>query len=74
MSAFPDTKIEPIDAQTQFVILACDGIWDVKTSQQTIDFMMASLYKGTYSATRTLPEMEQSMTSLLDTCLANDIV
>lgn len=32
VTAFPDCRIEPIDAQTQFVILACDGIWDVKTS------------------------------------------
>lgn len=33
VSAFPEVKIQPIDAKTQFVILACDGIWDVKTSQ-----------------------------------------
>ena len=32
VSAFPDVQIEPIDKQTQFVLLACDGIWDVKTS------------------------------------------
>lgn len=49
MSAFPDVRIEPIDAQTQFVILACDGIWDVKTSQESIDFMMQKLYKGNFS-------------------------
>jgi serine/threonine protein phosphatase PrpC len=33
VSAFPDVKIEPITPDTQFVLLACDGIWDVMTSQ-----------------------------------------
>jgi len=32
VSAFPDVSIEPIDRNVQFVLLACDGIWDVKTS------------------------------------------
>ena len=40
VSAFPDVRIEPMDAQTQFIILACDGIWDVKTSQEAVDFML----------------------------------
>ena len=45
--------MEQIDAAVQFVILACDGIWDVKTNQQAVDFMMQKLYKGTYGTTRT---------------------
>ena len=74
MSAFPDVRIEPIDAQTQFVLLACDGIWDVKTSQEAIDFMMTKLYRGNYAGQRrTLAEMESSMTQLLDDCCARDI-
>ena len=62
MSAFPDVSIEPIDRQTQFIVLACDGIWDVKTSQECIDFMMQKLYKNTFTTTRTMAEMEASMT------------
>ena len=48
VSAFPDVRIEPINPQTQFVLLACDGIWDVKTSQEAIDFVTQKLYKGTF--------------------------
>ena len=33
VTAFPDVSIEPIDRGTQFVLLACDGIWDVMSSQ-----------------------------------------
>lgn len=40
VSAFPDVKIEPITPDTQFVLLACDGIWDVKTSQEAITFCL----------------------------------
>jgi serine/threonine protein phosphatase PrpC len=66
-------SIEPIDRQTQFVLLACDGIWDVKTSQETIDFMMQKCYRGNFATRRTLPEMESAMTQLLDDCCARDI-
>ena len=73
VSAFPDVTIEPIDRQTQFIVLACDGIWDVKTSQECIDFMLQKLYKNTYTTTRTMAEIEQGMTLLLDDCCARDI-
>lgn len=73
MSAFPDVSIEPIDRQTQFVLLACDGIWDVKTSQEAIDFMLQKLYKNNFAAKRSLQDMETAMTQLLDDCCARDI-
>jgi len=55
-------------------LLACDGIWDVKTSQEAIDFMTQKLYKGTFrSNQRTLNELETAMGLLLDDCCARDI-
>ena len=73
VSCFPECRIEQIDAATQFVLLACDGIWDVKTSQQAIDFMSQKLYKGTFSTSRSVQEMEAAMVLLLDDCCARDI-
>jgi len=32
VTAMPDVKTVPITTDTQFIILACDGVWDVKTS------------------------------------------
>ena len=73
VTAFPEVRIEPIDASTQYVLLACDGIWDVKTSQEAVDFMNTKLYKGNFNNNKTLAEMETSMTQLLDDCCARDI-
>lgn len=46
VSAFPEVRIEPIMSDTQFLLLACDGIWDVKTSQEAITFVHKNIYKN----------------------------
>lgn len=37
LSAFPDIRIEKIYGDVDFLIIACDGIWDCMTSQQAVD-------------------------------------
>lgn len=32
VTCFPEIRVEPIKNDTQFLLLACDGIWDVVTS------------------------------------------
>ena len=32
VTAYPDIKCMPITSDCEFIVLACDGIWDVKTS------------------------------------------
>ena len=32
VSIIPDIKTFPITAKTEFLVLACDGIWDVRSS------------------------------------------
>ncbi len=39
VTAYPDIKCLPIQSDCEFILLACDGIWDVKTSQQAIDYL-----------------------------------
>ena len=36
----------PLNDNHEFVVLACDGIWDVLTSQEVIDFIRPKLAEG----------------------------
>ena len=37
ITAMPEVKIEKLTANTDFIILACDGIWDCLTSQECVE-------------------------------------
>jgi len=39
VSGNPDISKTPISKDTEFIICACDGIWDCMTSQQACDFV-----------------------------------
>ena len=44
VTCVPDVKSEQIDPERDsFVVLACDGIWDVMTNEQVISFVKAKL-------------------------------
>lgn len=34
---------KPITPDHEFIILACDGIWDVLTNQEVVDFVRARI-------------------------------
>lgn len=73
VSAFPEIKVEPINADTQFIFLACDGIWDVKTSQEVVTYCHKNIYKGSFNNNRTLNDLEKGMENLMDECCATDL-
>lgn len=39
ITAVPEIRKEKITADTNFLIIACDGIWDCLTSQESVDFV-----------------------------------
>lgn len=41
----PDVKIQTIDKDTEFMIIACDGIWDCMTNQEAVDFISTNYDK-----------------------------
>ena len=63
VSPCPDIKIQPRSPDhDKFLILACDGIWDVMTNQEVVTFV-AEQEKGWVDAAKIAE-------SLLDKCLA----
>lgn len=74
VSAFPDIKVEPIQDKTEFIFLACDGIWDVMTSQEVVTFCHQHIYKNNYGNTpMTLQKLEVGMGAIMDECCATDL-
>ena len=39
VTAYPEIIVEQLKPEHDFMIIACDGIWDCMTSQQAVDFV-----------------------------------
>jgi protein phosphatase 1G len=64
ITAEPDVLTQRLTRDDSFLVLACDGIWDVMDNQQVVDFVHQRLAKGI--APRDIAS------ELLNSCLAND--
>lgn len=60
----PDLIHIPLTEDDEFIVLACDGVWDVKTNEDVCDFVGPRLKKG--------EEIEKIVEALLDSCIADD--
>ena len=43
VTSFPDVVVKPFHKDVEFLVLACDGIWDCKTSAEVIQYYRSSL-------------------------------
>ena len=60
-----------ITSDTEFILLACDGVWDVKTSQEGITFINNKIYKK--HSKPGLEDLKTGLNALLDDCCAKDL-
>lgn len=64
ITADPDVTCHEITEDDEFLVVACDGIWDCLTSQQVVDFVRSQVAQG-----KELTEIGEMM---CDHCLAPD--
>lgn len=62
VTALPEVKTFDIDEDWEFMVLACDGIWDVLTNQAVLNFVTEMIGEGKYP--------EEICEELLTYCLA----
>ncbi|PUU82637.1 phosphatase 2C-like domain-containing protein [Tuber borchii] len=62
VTAFPDVVIHAVSDDDEFLVIACDGIWDCKSSQAVIEFVRRGI------AAR--QELHTICENMMDHCLA----
>jgi len=61
VSAEPDTKLEQLNGQDEFLVMACDGIWDVMSNEDAVKFVRKKL--------KETDEVSKICENLIDRCL-----
>lgn len=69
ISAMPDVKVLTLNEEHDFMVIACDGIWNVLSSQEVVDFVSERIKPDQNGKTRSLSSIVEE---LLDHCLAPD--
>lgn len=64
VTADPEIITHKIDGEEEFLVLACDGIWDCLSSQQVIDFVRRAVANG--------DDIGKICEDLMVKCLATD--
>ncbi|SNX83903.1 related to PTC3 - ser/thr protein phosphatase PP2C [Melanopsichium pennsylvanicum] len=66
VTAFPEVlEQEILEGEDEFLVLACDGIWDCLSSQDVVDIVRRSVANG--------KELKNICEDLMDRCLAPDL-
>ncbi|XP_017274109.1 protein phosphatase 1G isoform X2 [Kryptolebias marmoratus] len=69
ISAMPDVKVLTLNEEHDFMVIACDGIWNVLSSQEVVDFISERIKPDQDGKVRPLTSIVEE---LLDHCLAPD--
>lgn len=65
VTSYPDVSVNNLTPDDQFIVTACDGIWDCLTSQEVVNFVLTEL--------RSTNDPQKICGKLLDKCVAREI-
>lgn len=71
ISGTPDFICEKRCAEDEFIVICCDGVWDVKSNQQVVDFVRARLPDESDAHSDEAPSF--ILEDLLDACLSPNL-
>lgn len=63
VTSFPDVVIHELTEDDEFLVLACDGIWDCQSSQAVVEFVRRGIVER--------QELHKICENMMDTCLAS---
>ncbi|PNY26193.1 Protein phosphatase 2C [Tolypocladium capitatum] len=64
VTAFPDVDEHELTDEDEFLVLACDGIWDCQSSQAVVEFVRRGIAAK--------QELEKICENMMDNCLASN--
>jgi len=66
ITALPDIKEYALKQEDQFIVVACDGVWDVMSNQEVVDFVLRELKNGE-------KKVSAIVERLLDKCISPNL-
>lgn len=70
ISATPDVRLEQRSDEDEFLVICCDGVWDVMTNQEVVDFIRNRLPR---EHDIDPGDMMRTLEALLDNCVSPDL-
>ncbi|KAK5992353.1 Protein phosphatase 2C-like protein [Cladobotryum mycophilum] len=64
VTAFPDVEEHELTDEDEFLVLACDGIWDCQSSQAVVEFVRRGIAAK--------QELDKICENMMDNCLASN--
>jgi protein phosphatase 2C family protein 2/3 len=64
VTAYPDVEVHTFTEDDEFMVLACDGIWDCQSSQAVIEFVRRGIVAK--------QELDKICENMMDNCLASN--
>ncbi|KAJ2849915.1 Protein phosphatase 2C 2 [Coemansia brasiliensis] len=64
VTAYPDVVGRALTADDEFIVIACDGIWDCMTNEQVVQFVHAKVLQGL--------KLDRICEEMMDRCLAGE--